>query len=495
MSFWSLDSIRAAAGGVWLARPDLAGNPVPVSGITGLSTDSRALTPGQAFLALKGEKHDGHAYLAQAAKAGSPLLIIDTPDALPAALPAGVCVLKVQDTGQALLRLAAAYRRELEPTKVIAVGGSNGKTTTVRLIQSILSAHLRGTCSPKSFNNAVGVPLTVLSARKGDAYLLCEVGTNAPGEIAPLAEVLRPDIAVITSIGREHLEGLGSIRGVIQEETSLLRSLSPGALAVINAESEELDAAVSAMASQTNIASLVRFGSSDRAEVRVERISSSFEGVSFTLNGRLELSLPLLGAHNALNAAAAFAVARRMGLSEVQIAEALRQVQGPPMRLERLSFAVPGGTIRVINDAYNANPESVLAAIRVFGELGASPAAGVRRRVVVLGDMLELGAAGPEAHREMGEALAQARCADLVILVGPLMLFAADRLRRVMPPEAVVLLESLDGPRAAAAAARLAPGDLVLLKGSRGMGLERLLVPLSSAAPARPHAAQPQPSV
>jgi UDP-N-acetylmuramoyl-tripeptide--D-alanyl-D-alanine ligase len=231
----------------------------------------------------------------------------------------------------------------------------------------------------------------------------------------------------------------------------------------------------------------------------VEDVRSGFDGLSFTLNGRLELALPLLGAHNALNAAAAFAVARRLGLTEAKIVEALRQAEGPPMRLERLSFAAPGGTIRVINDAYNANPESMLAAVQVFAELGAAAGAaagaGVRRRVVVLGDMLELGEAGPEAHREIGEALARARCADLVILVGPLMLFAADRLRRVMPPDAVVLLESLDGPRAAAAAARLAAGDLVLLKGSRGMGLERVLASLQAAAPVRQKVAQPRAGV
>ena len=205
MSFWTPENLRVVLAGQWIRRPDVA----RTAALSGLSTDSRAIRSDQVFLALRGEKTDGHAYLASAAASGSPLLIVDDEAAVAAAsgtIGADVGVLKVADTGQALLKLAQAYRRTLDSTRVIAVGGSNGKTTTVRLIQSVLSGTLRGTASQKSFNNAVGVPLTILSARKGDQFLICEVGTNAPGEIAPLASVVEPDIAVITSIGREHLD-------------------------------------------------------------------------------------------------------------------------------------------------------------------------------------------------------------------------------------------------------------------------------------------------
>src|SRR5205814_447570 len=188
MSFWESENLRGAAGGTWLARPTAAAK------ITGLSTDTRTLEPEQVFLALKGERFDGHEMLADAAAKGSPLAIIDRD----IESPRGMGVLKVPDTRRALLRIAAAYRQTLEGTKVVAVAGSNGKTTTVRLIDAVLSQGLKGAASPRSFNNDVGVPLTLLSASPGDAYLVCEVGTNSPGEIGRLGEVVQPDIAVIT---------------------------------------------------------------------------------------------------------------------------------------------------------------------------------------------------------------------------------------------------------------------------------------------------------
>ncbi|HYE63452.1 MAG TPA: UDP-N-acetylmuramoyl-tripeptide--D-alanyl-D-alanine ligase [Phycisphaerales bacterium] len=487
MSFWTAENIKAVLGGAWLSR----GN--PPAELDGLSTDSRAVRCGQVFLALRGEKTDGHKYLAQAAAAGAGLLIVDDA-ASAAAVTGGPAVLQVTDTGAALLKLAGAYRRTLERTKVIAVGGSNGKTTTVKLIHQVLGTRLRGTASIKSFNNAVGVPLTILGAKRTDQYLVCEVGTNAPGEIAPLTACVEPDIAVLTSIGREHLEGLGSLSGVVQEEASLLAGLRSGGVAVLNADAPGLletagpiIGALGGKAEDPRLRvglvggagrSIITFGWHDGADLRLTSCDQSFEGLRFCLNDRTCYDLPLLGAHNATNATAAIAVARRLGLDNTAIAEGLAKAKGPEMRLER---SVAAG-VSVINDAYNANPDSVLAALDTFRQVARS--GGYKRTVLVLGDMLELGEQGPELHREVGEAAA-AVAADLVVLVGRLSLFTGERLSKAQPGVALATFPDLNDGRAAEAAALLQPGDLVLLKASRGMGLERVLKALQEP-PARP---------
>lgn len=488
MEFWSLESMKSAvgtagsaAGGsasgpTWLARPENLG------AIEGVSIDSRAVAPGQVFIAIKGERHDGHDFLAQAVGAGANMLIVSremTPSAI-AALPRQVAILRVADTGAALLRLAGAYRKTLERTKVIAVAGSNGKTTTTRLIDAVLKGAMRGSASQKSFNNAIGVPLTILSAKRTDQYLVCEVGTNAPGEIAPLARAIEPDIAVITSIGREHLEGLGSLRGVVQEETSLLSGVRPGACAILNADSPLLVETMRPGVFGANLANIVWFGLSEKADLRVSGVRPTGAGMSFAINERHELALPLLGTHNALNAAAAAGVARRLGLEWDVIAKGLATVLPVPMRLERVEAC----GVWFLNDAYNANPESMLAAFDAFAQ--ACEAMSPRRRVAVLGDMLELGDATGEAHAEMARALVDRAVpvgggvrtiADRVVLVGPNM----ARAREVIETHGISLemdvshVTNLTEAVATQIAAQLRTGDAVLLKGSRGMGLERVL--------------------
>jgi UDP-N-acetylmuramoyl-tripeptide--D-alanyl-D-alanine ligase len=465
MSFWTLENIKTTLGGKWLARGEDKGpgGPPPLNG---LSTDSRSVKPGQVFLALKGEKTDGHEYLAQAAEAGAGMLIVDQAGAVPVGLNRPVAILLVADTGAALLKLAGAYRRTLETTKVIAVGGSNGKTTTVKLIGAVLSQTLRGTVSAKSFNNAVGVPLTILGAKRTDQYLVCEVGTNAPGEIAVLAAVVQPDIAVITSIGREHLEGLGSLKGVLQEEVSLLSGLRPGGTALLSSDAPGLVETAAALLNASG-KSLISFGAAEKADIRVSACEQSFEGLRVCLNDRNWYALPLMGAHNASNAAAATGVARRLGVSNEGIEAGLASAKGPEMRLER---SVVGG-VSFINDAYNANPESALAAFKAFREV-AGPA--FKRRVLVLGDMLELGDTAPELHREVGEGAARTG-AELVILVGGFAKNYADGLTRGGWEGQVVTLADLDEQRDVHAAGLLKQGDIVLLKGSRRMALERVI--------------------
>lgn len=483
MSFWNPDHVRSVVGGVWLSRGQMsrAGGDT----LTGVCTDSRSVRAGEVFVALKGDRVDGHAYVADALRGGAAMALVGEGYSMPSAGSSGAWVARVDDTGAALLRLATAYRRTLEGTRVIAVGGSNGKTTTCRLLQAVLSRGLKGSASPKSFNNAVGVPLTILRATRGDQYLVCEVGTNAPGEIGTLAKVVEPDIAVITSVGREHLEGLGDIHGVVREEVSLLSTLRPGGMAVVNADSGLLVEAASALLAAFNRARgqgaktslLVTFGTDARANLRIVQSSQDESGVSFTLNDRSAYRLGLLGLHNASNAAAVVAVARRLGISGEEIEKGLLEARGPEMRMQRLEV----GGVAFLNDAYNANPESAVAAIQTFADVyGRAGAAG--RRVLVLGDMLELGDEGARLHREVGEAAAASGAFDAAVLVGNLALHAAEPLRRVIGAGAMMPFEDCERGRAAEIAALLGPGDRVLLKGSRRMGLERIVAERANAA-------------
>jgi UDP-N-acetylmuramoyl-tripeptide--D-alanyl-D-alanine ligase len=455
MDFWSVEHLRQLLGGQWLARP-------AVPHVSGLTTDSRKPSAGKAFLALRGERFDGHDFLPQAIASGCPLVIVDK-DPVPAITSGGV--LRVADTASALLKLAHAYRRALESTKVIGVAGSNGKTTTVRLIDSILSFSLRGTSSPKSFNNAVGLPLTILSARRSDQYLLCEAGTNAPGELALLSSILEPEIGVVTSIGREHLEGFGTLRSVLEEEASLFKDLRHGGIAVLSADAPGLVEAVKNLAGRS-LATIITFGFSETADVRIVDAESRLEGVRFTLNDRSRFFVPLAGLHNASNAAAAIAVGRRLGLPNDSIESALASAKGPEMRMERSDIA----GVHFINDAYNANPESMIAAADVARE--AFRQFKPRRRVLILGDMLELGAASSSLHAEIAEVFASRVSPDVVILIGSsFSAFASPAFANAQ----VHAFPDLSDNRDAVVARLLAPGDMVLLKGSRGMGLERVL--------------------
>lgn len=451
-SFFAPESVRTHTAGTFLARcehPDT---------LHGVSIDTRELAPGQLFVALSGERTDGHDHLQAAADAGAAIALVERN--VPA--PVGMTLVRVADCRAALGRLAAAYRATLRSTRVIAVTGSNGKTTTVRLLDHVLGSSLRGSASRKSFNNELGVPLTILNARPTDQYLVCEVGMSNPGEIRKLAAIVRPDVGVITSIGRAHFEAFGSIAGIAREKGSLLFELADTGVGIITADSPELERAL-----PPNV-QLIRFGVHDAADLRTTAVDASSGGVRFQLNDRAWFEVPLVGAHNASNAAAAIAVARRLGLNDEQIAGALRSAAGAEMRLDRATIA----GIDVVNDAYNANPDSMLAALRTFEAVGS----GADRRVVVLGDMLELGDASEAEHRAIGEALVASIGAgngpEVVCLVGPGMASAADPLRKVVAPNMLWLEPEAGDGRSIAE--RLAPGDAVLLKGSRAMGLERV---------------------
>ena len=313
-----------------------------------------------------------------------------------------------------------------------------------------------------SFNNDIGVPLTILDAAVGDDYLIVEIGTNSPGEIEAMAAIARPDLAVITKVGRAHLEGFGSVEAVAAEKASLLGHLCPGRPAIVNADCRPLRPHLRIPGA------VVLCGEAEDADLRL----TGRDGAAgwFEVNGRDRFHLGLPGRHNAVNALCAVAVARRLGVPDSMIDAALGACEPVDMRMSRREI----GAITVYNDAYNANPDSMIASLEAFGE----QTAGVSRRVVVLGDMNELGAAAPELHREVGRSLLEmtrTTPVDHLVLVGELAAFIADPLEASWPPDHLTRLPELTATNAPDIARLLHPGDAVLLKASRTVALEQLI--------------------
>jgi UDP-N-acetylmuramoyl-tripeptide--D-alanyl-D-alanine ligase len=456
MRLLSTNEIRQAVHGRWLS---------PSADVTveGVTIDSRTARPGDLFVAVRGESHDGHDYLEAAAEAGCIAAIVDrdieVTDELSRLFGGGL--MGVEDTRKGLGELAGYYRRHL-PATVVAVTGSNGKTTVKRMIHHILSQRLMGQASPKSFNNDIGVPLTLLSVNPGDDYVICEIGTNAVGEVLDLSRIAQPDIAVITQVSAAHLEGLGSIDRVAVEKASLLAPLASDGIAIVRGDNEPLARALASYDSR-----MIRFGIGDECQLRLTDYELTGTGQRFQINDRSWVELPLLGRHNAVNALAAIAVAQRFGFDQEDAAEALADFSGVEMRLEPIDI----GPVRVINDAYNANPASMEAALDVVCDLPA------HRRVLVLGDMRELGPKAEHFHEALGQLIASGP-ADIVIGVGQLGAIVAREASVGGAQTATFKTASDAGEHIAD---MLEEGDLVLLKGSRSMGLDALLEPIRAA--------------
>jgi UDP-N-acetylmuramoyl-tripeptide--D-alanyl-D-alanine ligase len=424
--------------------------------VRAVCTDTRKMAAQSLFVALRGESHDGHQYLAEAAAGGAVAAIVEQPPPQPAG---GMILIQVPDTRAALGRLACAVRKQLR-SKVVGVGGSNGKTSTKHLIHAALAGRLRGSISPRSFNNDIGVPLTLFAADASQDYVVVEMGTNHPGEMKALAQIALPDIAVITNVSAEHLEGLGDLDGVRREEASIITGLSGGGFLVVNGDDDGLLEATSPFRGKR-----LTFGFRDSNDIFPTDIRCGEEGVRFRLNtSRTEIFVPLLGRHTAVNALAAIAVARRLGVPDQNILDGLAKATGPEMRLNLQKL----GGVTILNDAYNANPASMAAALRTLAEL---PAAG--RRIAVLGDMRELGPASADLHRELGRVAAGHPLDELICVGEQSRLVAAAAQAAGLDASKIVHM-----PDSSAAAAtlpeQLRDGDLVLLKGSRGIRLERV---------------------
>lgn len=460
----TIQDIRRATGARLLAPPP-ADPPI----VEAISTDSRAAPPNSLFVAIPGEKFDGHDFVAAAAGRGAVAAIVERSIDPP---PDRCMLLKVDSARAALGKLGRLVREQLRPkVKVIAVAGSNGKTGTKHLIDSALSPSLSGTISPKSFNNDIGVPTTVFAARATDDYLVLEMGTNHPGEIRALTHIGAPDIAVITNCGPEHLEFLGSVDGVRRENASIIEGLNPRGLLVVNGDDRALLEAVREYPGRR-----VTFGFDRANDLFASDVETGDMGVSFRLNGsrQQQCFVPLLGRHTACNALAAIAVARRLGLDEQRIREALAHASGPEMRLQMQEIC----GVRVLNDAYNANPASMAAAIDTFASLSAAG-----RKIMVLGDMLELGPDEAAHHRDVGTLAAGAK-PDLIVCVGDRSKSTADAAARAGIAASAIRWYADARAAAAEVPMLVREGDLLLLKGSRGIRLEEIAKAMAMKAAA-----------
>jgi UDP-N-acetylmuramoyl-tripeptide--D-alanyl-D-alanine ligase len=426
--------------------------------VGGVSIDSRSLGVGEAFFAIHGERLDGHGFLRDAVGRGAACLVIHS---VPDHLPPGVPVVLVDETTRALGRLGAWHRQRFS-IPVAAVTGSNGKTTTKEMMAAVLGA-LGPVLKPESsFNNQWGLPLTLLKLTAEHRAAALELGTNKPGEIAALAEIARPTVAAVTTVSSAHTEFLGSLDGIQEEKSALVRAILADGAVVLNAD----DPRVLAMGAASRARVWTFSALEAAADIRAAEISDTLAGVGFVLQtpaGQSAVRLRFAGRHNVTNALAAAGVGVALGLPVERIAQGLEAARPAKGRCVWRR----AGALRILDDTYNANPMSVRAALDTLGS-----SAGAMRRVVVLGDMLELGPISEAEHREMGRAVAASGTAEFVGL-GRWSRTAVEAAREAGLGESHHAETFED--TVAHLLKRLAPGDAVLVKGSRGMRMERVV--------------------
>ena len=431
--------------------------------INSVCTDSRLAKAGDLFFAIKGEKFDGHDFINEIAAKGVAAVVVEKSKVQnpKSKVPAGVAVLAVDDVRVALGKFAAAYRRQFD-LPVIAVGGSNGKTTVKELVASVLRQKFATLWSEASFNNDIGVPATLLRLAKTHRAAVLEAGTNHPGELAPLVKMIAPKFGIITSIGREHLEFFGDVAGVAQEEGSLAELLPVKGKLFLNGDNEWSEK----IAARTK-AQIVRVGIGEKNNWCAKKIRLDKSGVTFQVVAAKEefcgeYRINLLGRHQVTNALFAIALGAELGLDRAEIQDGL--VACPPPKM-RLNFFEANG-VRVLDDSYNANADSTIAALETLCGL---PLQG--RRVAVLGDMAELGAHSAAAHAEAGRRAAELKLGQL---------FAIGKMAAVTGKAArdAGLMRVFEFAEVEAALnvvkGFLKPGDVVLLKASRVSRLERI---------------------
>ena len=422
----------------------------PAAPVTGISTDSRTIEKGELFFALEGENFDGVYFVKDALKKGACGAVV------PHSYQGPGPVIKVDNTLNALGKLAAHYRSQLKKTRVIGITGSVGKTTTKELLAHVLEARFSVKKSPKSFNNLVGVPLTVFGANIRTEFLVAEAGISKIGEMEKLAEILRPDIALLTRVGRAHVGYLGSMETIAREKSRLFEKLSEGGFALINADSPHYEVFAESVPEGREV---ILYGL-ENGTFRPESYVLSGGGAEFTVEGH-RYWLPIPGPGNLENALAVVIVALRLGLKPEEIGERLRSFQGPPMRMQREKV----GAFEIINDAYNANPDSMAELFRAFPETDS------KRNVFVLGDMLELGEEAERLHRETGRIFAETGH-RILVAIGPL---ARELARGAKEAGADKVFSFLDFEEALEFLREfLRPGDRILLKASRLMEFEKI---------------------
>ena len=445
--------------------------PSSVTSITGAAVDSRSISPGNLFVALRGERTDGHRHVLDAVRAGASAALVDRPVELPPGVDAAVVL--VADPLTALQELAAWWRSR-SAARVVGITGSTGKTIAKEITADVLSRSLTTLRNEGNLNSESGLPMTLLRLEPAHEAAVLEMSMYTVGEIARLAEIARPEIGVVLAVHPAHLQRAGSIERIAQAKAELPAALPADGLAVLNAD----DPRVAAMSAVT-AAEVRTFGLGPAAEVRADEIvSRGLAGTEFVLQapwGRRRMHSANPGRHLVPHALAAAAVAERMGVALDEVAAALAAGSHAPHRMNVVEGA---GGATLVDDTYNASPVSVLAALDFLAE---TPMPAGRRRIAVLGDMLELGPEEERLHREVGDRAA--RGLDALVTVGERGWWIAEA--AVAAGLARVITVS-DAAEAAAAVERdLAPGpgDLVLLKGSRGVALDRAVDLLRDGRP------------
>ena len=456
----------------------------------GVSTDSRTTKPGDLFVALIGPNFDGHSYVNDAVVKGAKGVVVkfgynqsnvrrgyqNSETSLK------TCLIHVNDTTEALGDLAGYYRRKM-PARIIAVTGSNGKTTTKDMVYHLLSKKFKTIKSRASFNNFIGVPLTIFELDMSSSYGVVELGTNAFGEIHRLSEIALPDIAVITNISESHLEGLGNINGVKRAKAEILENIKSGGSLVINGDDENLIE----IGRDFKRGDVVSFGVRDDVSFRASQIEKNDKGWSFIMNDKDRVKLSIPGHCNVFNCLASFAVLSLLGIEIDNPENVFDDFCPAPMRMNRetiwiqdnkhrdddsISTDISGtGSSRlvVVNDAYNANPSSMKAAVCELDQMQCSG-----RKIFISGDMLELGNETKRLHLELGNEIGRHKI-DLLWTVGEQALFIKEgAMSNRMEEDRINCFKTFEDLRDFALS-HLLGNDVVLIKGSRLMRLERLV--------------------
>jgi len=451
-----MEKLRADKIAGWI-NGRIMGNGAAV--VEKVSTDTRTLTEGSLFVAIRGEKFDGHSFIGEALRKGARIVISE--EEYP--VNGDETVIVVEDTVKALGDLARNYIRSFDIT-VIGITGSVGKTTTKEMIAQVLSTQYNVHKSMGNFNNHIGLPLSVLNLDRSHSVAVFEMGMSALGEIDYLSRIIQPDIGIITNIGISHIEKLGSRQNIMRAKLEIINGMKENGVLILNGDDELLSGLEGLLPMP-----VVFYGINENCDVKGYGIVSMGEkGVRFTVNIRnrdVDIFLPVPGIHNVSDALAAIACAVELGITDENIQKGLIRYSSEKMRLNIMEY----GNVKVINDTYNAAPSSVMAALSVLREIS-----GERRSIAVLGDMLELGEYACEAHKSVGVRVAHENICYLVAIgelardyVTGATEAGMDKSRTVHfsdPEKAVDFLKEL-----------IKPDDVILFKGSRGMQLDRII--------------------
>jgi UDP-N-acetylmuramoyl-tripeptide--D-alanyl-D-alanine ligase len=451
-------------------------NGVLPEAITGLSIDTRTIAPGEAYFAIKGDVHDGHAFVAAALKAGAALAVVEAAQRDKFAADAPLLV--VEDVLAALVDLARAARARLG-AQVIAVTGSVGKTSTKEALRRVLGAQGETHASASSFNNHWGVPLSLARCPATVRFAIFEIGMNHAGEIVPLVGMVRPHIAVITTVEPVHLEFFAGIEAIADAKAEIFSGVEPGGAVVLNRDNSQF-ARLQRSAKKLGISRIVSFGVHTKSEARLLDVSlhSACSAVHARILGHeVTYKLGMPGRHMAMNSLAVLAAASLAGADLALAALSLSQIEPATGRGARRALEVASGEATLIDESYNANPASMAAALNVLGSAAVGPHG---RRIAVLGDMLELGPSSPDLHRGLAEAI-KANQIDLVYCCGPLMRNLWDALsmgKRGGYAESAANLE-------AQAVAAIRAGDAIMVKGSLGSKMKTIVNALERRFPGK----------